>query len=382
VSGLPAHIALNAVFLRPRMGGLEVMVKKLVPALAARASGTRFSVFVGPQGVEALRDEPWTSEVELMTHPALGLRGGKAISELTLLGWLAPRRGVDLVYSVALTGPLRTRSVHVVNVADTTWVTHPDPKEMNTMRLWRAIVPPVVRRADRVIAISEAGKRDIVNLLRVPAQRIDVAVPGPGAEPSAAATNESELRARLGLGDGPIVLSVQAQKLHKNLMRLVHAMREVAQRHPDVRLVLPGNLTAHGRELQAAAHALGIGDNVVLTGWVSDEDLEGLWAAAACSVVASLNEGFGLPVLESMRRGVPVASSNAGSLPEAGGDAAVYFDPLDVAAMADAIRSLLEDTGLRKRTSAAGRGQAATFTWERSAQETLESFERAWHARL
>jgi glycosyltransferase involved in cell wall biosynthesis len=304
------------------------------------------------------------------------LRGGKALSELTLLGWLAPRRGAELLYSIALTGPLRTRSVHVVNVADTTWITHPDPEEMNTVRLWRAIVPPVVRRADRVIAISVAGKGDIVEHLRVPAERVDVVVPGPGSEPSV--TPAADVRARMGLGDGPIVLSVQAQKTHKNLLRLVHAMRTVAERHPDVRLVLPGNPTEHGRELEAAARELGIGDNVVLAGWVSDEDLEGLWSEASCSVVASLNEGFGLPVLESMMRGVPVASSKAGSLPEAGGDAAVYFDPLDERAIAAAILSLLESPAAR---ADAGRAWASTFTWQRSADETLASFERAWAGR-
>jgi glycosyltransferase involved in cell wall biosynthesis len=376
VSTLPAHIALNSVFLRPRMGGIEVIVKRLLPALAERAPGTRFSVFVGPQGVDALRDEPWVGEIALQTHPALGLRGGKAISELTLLGWLAPRRGVDLLYSIALTGPLHTRSVHVVNVADTTWITHPDPAEMNTVRLWRAIVPPVARRADRVVAISEAGRRDIVEHLRVPRERIDIAVPGPGTEPSAAPARD--VREQLGLGGGPIVLSVQAQKVHKNLMRLLAAMKVVAERYPDVRLVLPGNPTPHGRELQAEAQRLGIEANVVFAGWVSDEVLEGLWAEAACSVVASLNEGFGLPVLESMKRGVPVASSNAGSLLEAGGDAAVYFDPLDERAMTDAIVDLIENPGDRAAT---GRAWAGTFTWERSADETLASFERAWAER-
>lgn len=376
MSGLPGHVALNAVFLRPRMGGIEVIVKRLLPALAERAPGTRFSVFTGPQGVEALRDEPWTAEIAVQTHPALGLRGGKAVSELTLLGWLAPRRGVDLLYSIALTGPLWTRSVHVVTVADTTWITHPDPEEMNTVRLWRAIVPPVVRRADRVVAISEAGRRDIAEHLRVPEARIDVVVPGPGSEPAAAPA--LDIRERLGLGSGPIVLSVQAQKAHKNLMRLVHALRTVAERFPDVRLVIPGNPTEHGRELQAEAARLGIGANLVLAGWVSDQDLEGLWREASCSVVASLNEGFGLPVLESMKRGVPVASSNAGSLPEAGGDAAVYFDPLDEGAMAQAIAGLLTDPGERV---AAGRAWASTFTWERSADETLASFERAWAQR-
>jgi glycosyltransferase involved in cell wall biosynthesis len=303
------------------------------------------------------------------------------VSELTLLGWLAPRRGAELIYSVALTGPLRTRAAHVVSVADTTWISHPDPGEMNTVRLWRAIVPPVVRRADRVIAVSRAGRDDIVRFLRVPADRVDVVHNGPGAEPGLAPTPERELREHLGLGDGPIVLSVSAQKVHKNLMRLVEAIKVVASSHPDVRLVLPGNVSEHGRELLATAGELGIGDNVVLPGWVSDEDLEGLYATSSCFVVASLNEGFGLPVVEAMQRGLPVASSNAGSLPEAGGDAARYFDPLDVTAIAESIAALLDDTDLRQRMSAAGRAQAATFTWERSARETLESFERAWHAR-
>jgi glycosyltransferase involved in cell wall biosynthesis len=376
VTSLPAHIAVNAVFLRPRMGGIEVVVKRLLPALAERAPTTRFSVFVGPQGVETLRDEPWAGEIALQTHPALGLRGGKAISELTLLGWLAPRRGADLLYSIALTGPLRTRAVHVVNVADTTWITHPDPAEMNTVRLWRAIVPPVVRRADRVVTVSEAAKRDIVAHLRVPDSRVDVAANGPGSEPSAAPARY--VRERFGLGNGPIVLSVQAQKVHKNLMRLLRAIQVVRERFPDVRLVLPGNPTPHGLELQEEARRLGIGDNVVFAGWVSDEDLEGLWAEASCSVAASLNEGFGLPVLESMKRGVPVASSTAGGLPAAGGGAAVYFDPFDVAAMAEAIAGLLENPGGRAE---AGRAWAATFTWERSADETLASFERAWAER-
>ena len=378
MGALPAHIAVNAVFLRPRMGGIEVIVKRLLPALAERAPATRFSVFVGPGGVEALKDEPWVGEIALQTHPALGLPGGKAASELTLLGWLAPRRHVDLLYSIAMTGPLWTRSAHVVNVPDTTWITHPDPGEINTVRLWKAIVPPVARRADRVVAISEAGKRDIAKHLSVPAERIDVAIPGPGSDPTAQPTPGDELRERLGLGDGPIVLSVQAQKAHKNLIRLVHAMRPVVERFPGVRLVLPGNPTEHGREVAREAESLGIGQNVVLAGWVSDEDLEGLWAEAALSVVPSLNEGFGLPVLESMKRGVPVASSNAGSLREAGGDAAVYFDPLDERAIAEAIVSLLENPGDRGE---AGRAWAARFTWERSADETLVIFERAWAER-
>jgi glycosyltransferase involved in cell wall biosynthesis len=363
------------------MGGIEVMVKRLLPEMARLAPETRFSVYVGPQGAEALAGEDWPGTITIETHPLLGLRGGKAISELTLLGWLAPRRGADLIYSVALTGPLHTRVAHVVNVADTTWISHPDPGEMSTVRLWRAIVPPVVRRADRVIAVSRAGRDDIVRHLGVPAERVDVVIQGPGSEPSGTATPVAELRERLGLGDGPIVLSVSAQKAHKNLVRLLNAFRTVVQHRPAARLVMPGNLTEHGAELQAHARVLGIEPNVVFPGWVSREDLEGLWRAATCSVVASLNEGFGMPVLESMQRGVPVASSNAGALPEAGGDAAVYFDPHDEPAMAEAIADLLDDADLREDLAERGRQWVKQFTWERCAEGTLESLERAWHGR-
>jgi glycosyltransferase involved in cell wall biosynthesis len=381
VSGLPGHIAVNSVFLRPQMGGIEVMVKRLLPEMARLAPNTRFSVYVGPQGVEALAGEDWTGAIGIETHPLLGRRGGKAVSELTLLGWLAPRRGADLIYSVALTGPLRTGAAHVVNVADTTWISHPDPGEMGTVRLWRAIVPPVVRRADRVIAVSCAGRDDIVRHLRVPEERVDVVIQGPGSEPSGAATPVAELRERLGLGDGPIVLSVSAQKAHKNLVRLLNAFRTVVRHRPAARLVMPGNLTEHGSELQAYARELGIEQTVVFPGWVSREDLEGLWRAATCSVVPSLNEGFGMPVVESMQRGVPVASSKAGALPEAGGNAALYFEPHDEPAMAEAIRALLDDDELRADLAEQGREWVTRFTWERCAEETLESFERAWHGR-
>jgi glycosyltransferase involved in cell wall biosynthesis len=374
---LPGHVALNAVFLRPRMGGLETYVRAVVPELMALAPGTRFSVFTGPQGVEALRDEPWAPGA-LQTHPLLGKPGLKAVTELTLLGSLAPRRGVGLLHSVAMTGPLRTRAAHVVTLPDTTWLTHADPGEIWTARLWRAIVPPVARRADRVIAISQAGKDDVVQRLRVPTDRVDVVHLGFGASTPPAPTPAGELRASLELGDGPVVLTVSAKKVHKNLLRLVQAMRTVADRHRGAVLVLPGNPTEHESELKAEAARLGLDGNVRFPAYVSGEDLEGLYALASVFVFPSLNEGFGLPVLEAMRRGVPVASSNTSSLPEAGGDAARYFDPLDTGAIAVSLLELLEHPGdLVER----GRAHAAAFTWRRCAEGTLTVYERAWAAR-
>ena len=117
-------------------------------------------------------------------------------------------------------------------------------------------------------------------------------------------------------------------------------------------------------------------------GWISAAELEGLYAAASCFVFPSLAEGFGLPVLEAMARGVPVACSARGSLAEVAGDAALLFDPESEPAIADAIKTLLGDPALRERLRQAGRAQAARFTWSQTAEGTLASYsERSAPAR-
>ena len=142
--------------------------------------------------------------------------------------------------------------------------------------------------------------------------------------------------------------------------------------------MLPGYPTSFEGELQREAWRLGIADRVRFLGWVSDDDLEGLYRVALCFVFPSLAEGFGIPVLEAMERGLPVACSNASSLPEVAGDAARYFDPLDEGDIAAAIGELLESPDLREELASAGRQRAALFSWERTARETAQSYERAW----
>ncbi len=374
---LPGRIGINAVFLEPRMGGLDTYVRALLPELMRLAPQVRFSVFCSPGGREYLKSEPWAAEAELITHPLLGRRGLKAVGELTVLGAIAGRQ-VDLLHSAAMTAPLRTRAVNVVTLADVTWLVAPDPGEMGTVRVWRALVPAVARRADRVIALSQAGADHVVEHLRVPAERIDVVPLAAGSDGSSAPTPERELRSRLELGEGPVILSVSAKKVHKNLERLVEAMAKVAQDHPEAKLVLPGNHTAHEDELRELAAQLGIAANVAFPPYVDAADLEGLYALARCFVFASINEGFGIPILEAMRRGVPVACSRASALPEVAGEAARYFDPYSIPDIAQALDDLLEDRSLAERLAAQGRAREARFTWQATAEGTLESYERAW----
>ena len=142
-------------------------------------------------------------------------------------------------------------------------------------------------------------------------------------------------------------------------------------------LVLPGYPTPHEIELRRRAEQLGVAGDVRFLGWIDPDELEGFYRAAACFVFPSLHEGFGLPVLEAMARGVPVACSNRSSLPEIAGDAAVTFDPERVEEIARALETLIVDPALAQRLREAGRQRAAQFSWARTARLTLASYERA-----
>ncbi len=359
------------------MGGLETYVRRLLPALLEARPGLRISVFVNERGRELIASEPWGGSVELVTHRLLGARGTRALGEALLLGPLVRRRGCDVLHSVAMTAPLRPAVPSVVMVADVTWLREPGAVPRSTRLLWRSLVIPAARRARRLVTISETARREIAEDFGVPLERIDVVPLGPGVDAGAEATPEADLRARLGLGDGPIVLAVSAFLAHKNVGRLVEAMPAIRREAPEAVLVLPGNPTRLRDEIAARASELGLADAVAFPGWTDAADLEGLYRAAACFVLPSVREGFGLPVLEAMRRGVPVACSNTSAVPEVAGDAALDFDPRDPDAIARAVTAILGDPGLAADLAERGRKRAALFTWRRTAEETLASLERA-----
>jgi glycosyltransferase involved in cell wall biosynthesis len=374
----PLRVGLNAIFLEPGMGGLGTYVLELVPALLRAAPELRLTVLANERGRGLLAAQAWAGEVAIDVPAVMTRRGLRAAGELTVLGALASRR-FDVLHSAALTAPLATRAANVVVLADTTWLTNPDMGrgQAATVRLWQAAVPIVARRADRVVAISEDSARQVREQLRIDPARLDVIPLGYRPKPHAAATPEGELRARLGLGDGPIVLNVAMKKVHKNQRRLVQALPRIRAAVPGARLVLAGAPTPYEAELDAEARASGVAEHVTQPGYVDDADLEGLYAAASVFVFPSLNEGFGLPVLEAMGRGLPVVTSDRSALPEVAGDAALRADPESVAASADATVLARLDAETRARLTAAGRARPAAFTWERAAAETVDCWERA-----
>jgi glycosyltransferase involved in cell wall biosynthesis len=377
---LPArqpHIGLNLIFLVPgETGGMEVAARELIPAmLAAAPAGMRFTAFVNREAAAA-GGGPWGELLPAVTVPVSARnRVQWVLGEQALLPAAGARAGVRLMHSMASTAPVWGRFRRVVTVHDLIYARFPEAHAGIREKGMRVLVPLAARRSDRVIVDSQSTRRDLIELVGVASERIDVVPLGLGAVRRQAPMPEDEVRARLALGGRRVLLSLSAKRPHKNLLALIGALARMPAEDRPV-LVLPGYGTPHEAELRARADALGLADSVRLPGWVSAAELEGLWAITSAFVFPSLYEGFGLPVLEAMARGVPVACSNASSLPEVAGDAALLFDPRQERAIAEALLRLLGDEALRERLRSLGNAQAARFTWEQTARLTLESYAR------
>jgi glycosyltransferase involved in cell wall biosynthesis len=281
---------------------------------------------------------------------------------------LAPRRRLDVLHSLANIGPLVTpRVARVVTLLDVIWLHQGADWEAGAAaRGFASLSRLCARNADRVLTISESAKEDIVSSLGLDPAKVDVAPLGVRPQ-----------QPRRELPSDPVVLCVAQKRPYKNLGSLIRAVAELEE---PARLVLVGAPTTHEEELKALAAELGVAGRVDFRGWVSEGELESLYREARCFVLPSLIEGFGLPVLEAMARGVPVACSNRPALPEVAGSAALLFDPGDQSAVTEAVGRLLRDDELARTLAGRGVERAAELTWERTARATLDSYRKAAQA--
>jgi glycosyltransferase involved in cell wall biosynthesis len=371
------NVGFNLIYLVPgETGGMEVMARELLPALVEMAPGIRFTAFVNREAAAA-GDGPWGELLPAVTVPVKARRREQWLwGEQALLPRQAASAGMEIVHSLASTAPAWGAFRSVVTVHDLIYARFPEAHAGLRGRGMRVLVPLGVRHARRVIADSQSTREDLIELLGIQAQRIDVAPLGLGAVRRAEALDEAHIRARLRLGERRVALSLSAKRPHKNLLALIGALARIpAERRPV--LVLPGYETWHEAELRERASDLGVAEDVRFEGWLDARELEGLWGIADAFVFPSLYEGFGLPVLEAMARGVPVACANASSLPEVAGDAALLFDPRSEQEIAAAVERLLGDRALAEQLRAKGLERSRRFTWERTARLTLDSYARA-----
>jgi glycosyltransferase involved in cell wall biosynthesis len=285
----------------------------------------------------------------------VGRLRGHAWEQIDLPRYLA-RRGSPLLLSLASTAPMRYRN-QICTHHDITYVRYPTSFSPSFRLLYRVIVPRMLRSSQSIITVSEFSRSEIASHYGVDIAKISVV-------PNAA---DDRFRPDPGPDDRPYFLGVSSPNEHKNFQRLLAAY-EAAQGTLESDLVIIGQQTS---SFVAQQYDVAESTRVNFTGRVSDEELVHLYQHARAFVFPSLYEGFGIPPLEAQQCGIPVASSNAASLPEVLGDSVLYFDPRDVSRLGDVLTQLDSDPDLRSRLREAGYANAARYSWEKSASQIL-----------
>jgi len=232
-------------------------------------------------------------------------------------------------------------------------------------------------RAAAVICDSESSRRDLLAYINYPAEQIEV-VP-PGVDASFFKQSNDDPKRRVGLGPGRYLLHVGHTRFYKNIPALFHVLSILTgPLGHDIRLLKVGE--AFSPEQERLAKELGVKDRINHLGKVADNLLPDVYRCADLLLFPSWYEGFGLPVLEAMASGVPVVASNRGSLPEVVGDAGVLVDPGDPETMAKRAAAILDDAGFREKLRGAGLERARLFTWQKTAERTLEVYRKVHQA--
>jgi glycosyltransferase involved in cell wall biosynthesis len=368
--------------------GFGRFTRLLLNALARCASDHDFHVFIDRPSADQVeipgRVNPIVVDVAEAPARAASAGGRRNWRDLLAMSRAVARSGIDLIYFPATYSffPVWNVKRIVVTMHDTLPLTHPDlvfPTRAGRIA-WRLKEGLAARCSDRIVTVSEASRQAILAWSGWPDQKIRVITEGPGPAffPRGHEPVAVQVLARHGISAGQrFLLYVGGLSPHKNLPRMIEAFAAGAT--PDVGLVLVGDLGdvfhTHVPEIRQAIERHGLGNRVILTGFVPDDDLVFLYSRATALVQPSLLEGFGLPAVEAMACGTPVIASRAGSLPEVVGDAGLFFDPTNVSAMAAALRAFLGNPELARRLAGRTATQAAKFAWDRSARALLECFD-------
>jgi glycosyltransferase involved in cell wall biosynthesis len=356
----------NALYLIPgQVGGTEIYLRNLLKALSRFDTSNEYFVFTnaetGSDLVESDRMHVQVQDVRATNRPM------RIIWEQTELPMQAHTLHLDCMLNAGFTAPMVLACPNVTVFHDLQHKRHPEYFRWFDQPAWNFFLWAAVKRSSRLIAVSEVTKADLMRFYNVPDSYIHVVHHGV----------EAALFSIERAATEPFILCTSTLHPHKNLDRLVRAFLQFRERRPEFRLVITGVRGFVAEELERLIAELGCRDAVELTGWLPRTDLYELFRLAHAFVYPSTFEGFGMPVLEAMAAGIPLACSDIEPLRSISAGSALLFDPMDTTGIAEALERLVCDTALRERLSVTGPNRAAEFTWERCAQGTLDAIHAA-----
>jgi glycosyltransferase involved in cell wall biosynthesis len=304
----------------------------------------------------------------------------------TVLPRLCRKRGYDVIFLPAGNRrlPYRAPCVSAGTVHDFSQLHVEQKYDAARMFFVTRVLPICIRRLDVIFTVSESSKRDIVSHCRVPEEKVIVTPNGvdhAAYYPRNAEEALSRMREKYGMRAPNILYVSRIEHPGKNHVNLIHAFNLLRERLPEPRqLVLAGGDWSRSDEVHALASQSPYAEDILFTGFVRGQDLPDLYSAASMFVFPSLYEGFGMPIIEAMACGAPVACSNVSSMPEVAGDAALLFDPANPQEIADTMERLITDARLRDECVRKGFEQSARFTWSHAAALTYQAMRSAWEA--
>ena len=287
---------------------------------------------------------------------------------------------LNLVHDPYGIGPLSFKMPFkkVMTIHDLTPTLFPHTFNLAPVLLHKLLLPRTLKTADKIIADSNSTKKDLMNHFNIPEEKIRVILLAADEKFKPLSNKEiKEAKQKYSL-NFPFILYVGTLEPRKNIPSLIKAVYKLKKKNLQYKLVIAGKKGWKYKEIFETINKLNLQNDVVFTGYVSDEDLPALYNAADMFVYPSIYEGFGLPPLEAMACGTPVITSNTSSLPEVVGDAGIMIDPPDVDGLADAMHKVLTDGGLRADMTKKGLERAKIFSWEKCARETLEVYEEVY----
>ncbi len=296
----------------------------------------------------------------------------KRLWTLFALQKAARKDKLDIFFNPTHYSPFFLNCPQIITILDVSYKYFPElfkKKDLYKLSLWGKYS---VRNASKILTISEHSKDDIMKEYGVSPSKISVLHVGIKDEVISKMTKE-EFSKKYNVHT-PYILFVATIQPRKNIKKLIEAFSVIADKNKDVNLAIVGKKGWMYEEILTADKEFGVEKRVSFFHDVSNEDLPFFYKYAECFVLPSLYEGFGLPVLEAMRYGCPVITSDISSLPEAGGDAALYVDPNNVSDISEKIDKVLNDKSLRERMIKKGHEQVKKFSWEKAAKEVLETF--------
>jgi glycosyltransferase involved in cell wall biosynthesis len=363
----PILVGFDATTLTGQISGVGGYTARLLQALCSEAGRGAFDRLV----VLSNRAVHLSGPPEVEVYAARRFPVRSIWMQLALPGILREVRP-QVVHFTNYLAPVLTDAPYVVSFHDMSLTLLPEAHTLKKRLLTASLIPTVARRARRILVPSESTRRDVARLLAVDPGRIRL-VPYAASPLYRPLSDGAEVLARRGVRP-PYFLYVGTIEPRKNLARALRAFGRIAPSLPDHRFVIVGQSGWKYGEVLSEARRPDLAERVVLTGYLPEEELPILYSHAVALVYPSLYEGFGLPIIEAMACGTPVLTSCGSSLSEVAGDAALLVPALSEDKMAEAMTALATDERLRAELRRRGFERAATFSWERTAKETIEVY--------